>query len=612
MGGYANRILRVDLTERKLSEESLSDGLKHDYIGGRGMAARMLYDDLSPGVDPLGPDNELILLTGPLAGTSAQSVSRWKVFFKSPLTGGYFKSSGGGRLGAELKAAGFDGVVVRGASDRPVYLWIRDGEYELRDATYLWGLDCDDTHTLIREELRDPNIRIACIGPAGENLVRYAGVFSDRRSAARGGGGTVMGAKRLKAIAVRGHGGIELSDPEGFKSLVREQIATYRAHPRFELFSSRGTQNPDFSSLLGMYPTRNFREGVLPDWQKIEAAEYTKLRIRHTACYNCMVHCGNITKVSEGKYRGAWSEGPEYESIWSFTGPIASSDIGLTVAGDKLCDELGLDCISTGVSIGFAYELYERGLVSTKDTGGLELTWGNDQPVLDLVRRIAYRQGIGDLLAEGVREMARRLGRGTEDYAMHVKGLEFPAYDPRGAKAHGLNLMTTAIGADHCSGYGIQEVFGQPYKGEKVDRFATQDKGEMTKFNQDLTAVQDSTILCVFPSLYYIRGTGLLGKLLAGATGIKDFTDGDYLMLVGERINNLERMFNVREGFGRKDDVMPRRITGETLPSGPSAGKVFEASTLLDDYYRARGWDLETGIPTSAKLNELGLSLDSR
>jgi len=609
MGGYCNKILRVNLTERTFREETLDEKMILDYMGGRGFGVKMLYDELKPGIDPLGPENKLIFLAGPLGGTAAQSFGRWKVFFKSPLTGGYFKSSGGGRFAAEMKFAGLDGIIIEGKADKPVYLWIKEGKYELRGADYLWGLQCEDTHTLIREELKDPRIRIACTGPGGDNLVKYAGIFSDRRTAGRGGGGTVMGSKNLKAIAIRGDAKVPLSDPDAFRDAVRAQMKHYRASPGFEHFPERGSQNPEFTLGLGMFPTKNFQQGFVPNWEKIEGANFAPWRERHYACYNCMIHCGQLTKVrGHSKYIGHWTEGPEYETIWGFTGPIVNDDPGLTIAADHLCDELGIDTISAAVSIGMAYELYDRGIITKKDTDGLELTWGNDQPVLPLLRMIAHRQGIGDLLAEGTREMAKRIGQGSDFYAIHVKGLELPGYDPRGAKAHGLNLMTMSIGADHNSGYAPQEIFGHLFKGEKIDRFSTKDKGYQTKFHQDLTALHDCGILCGFASiLFFGPNFDIWGRLMTGATGIKEFSDPDHLWAIGERINNLERMYNVREGFGRKDDTMPGRITEEALPEGPSAGSRFEADELLDDYYDQRGWDLKTGIPTAAKLKELGL-----
>lgn len=610
MGGYKNKILRVDLTRRTFAEEPLSQALIHDYIGGRGFGIKLLYDEVKPGIDPLGEENELIFVTGPLAGTNAQSFGRYKVFFKSPLTGTYFKTCSGGYLAAEMKFSGLDAIIVRGIADRPVFLWINEGHYEFRDASYLWGLDCDDTHALIRQELGDCRVRLACIGPAGEKGVKYAGIFSDRRACGRGGGGTVMGSKNLKAIAVRGRQRVELADAAAFARAVKEQIKGYQASPPFAGFTETGSQIAEFTNVLGMFPTRNFREGVLPGWEKIQGSEYTKLRVRKTRCHSCMVHCGTIAKVAAGRYAGAWSEGPEYETIWAFTGPVVDANIGLTIAADKLCDDLGLDTISTGSSIGFAYELYEKGIITKQDTGGLELTIGNSEPVMTLIRQIAYREGLGDLLAEGTREAARRIGKGAEQYAIQVKGLELPAYDPRGAKAHGLNLLTANIGADHNTGYALQEVFGiaEP---RAVDRFAVEGKGELTKWNQDITALLETGILCSFVPSMNMLPPETYGKLIASATGIKDFADPAYLWLVGERIFNLERMFNVREGFGRKDDVFPRRLTREPMPSGPSKGQVFEAGPLLDDYYRARGWDVTTGIPTRAKLDELGLGFTS-
>lgn len=607
MATFRNRILRVNLSDSSFSEQSISDRDINDYIGGRGFGIKLLYDDMKPGTDPLGEDGELIFLAGPMAGTHAQSFSRMKIFFKSPLTGGYFKSAAGGFWGPELKFAGFDGVIVKGRSEKPVYLWIHDGSYELRDAGYLWGLDCDDTHTLVREELHDMMVRVACIGPAGEHGVRYAGVFTDRRAAGRGGAGMVMGAKNLKAIACRGRARLEPADREAFDAAVKEQLEGYRNNPACVNFSKTGTQIAEFTNILGMYPTRNFREGVLPDWHKIEGEEYTKLRVRKTGCHACSVHCGNLTRVYSGKYTGAWADGPEYETTWAFTGPMSKADIGLTIAADKLCDDLGLDTISTGSTIGFAYELFEKGIITKKDTGGITLKFGDNKHVMALVRQIAYREGFGDVLADGTREAARKLGKDALQYAIQVKGLELPAYDPRGAKAHGLNLATSNIGADHNSGYAGQEVFGAPVP-FAVDRFEVARKGELTKWNQDQTAMLETGIICSFVPSWGGITEALFGRLLAAGMGIKGFSDVDYLWRVGERIFNLERMFNVREGFGSKDDYMPKRFMTETMAEGPSKGRVFENDQLLKDYYLARGWDASTGVPTAAKLKDLGLS----
>jgi aldehyde:ferredoxin oxidoreductase len=607
MGGYKNCILRVNLTTRKLSEEPLQQTMIHDYIGGRGFGIKLLYDNLKPGIAPLGEDNKLIFVAGPLAGTNAQSCSRYNVFFKSPLTNTYFSSSSGGHFASELKFAGFDGVIVEGAADKPVYLWINDGKYELRDAAYLWGLGCTDTHTLIREELNNHSARMACIGPAGEHLVKYGGIISDRRAAGRGGAGAVMGAKNLKAIVAKGNGKVEVSDKDAFAFAVREQIDAIRTHPNYDNFSLRGTQTAEFTQILGMFPTKNFREGIMTNWEKIEGAEFDKLRVRNTRCYSCMIHCGSIIKVSTGKYAGAWSEGPEYETIWGFNGSVNDPDIGRTVAADYYCDNMGIDTISASVAIGFAYELYERGIITKSDTGGLELVYGNGGPILELIRQIVYREGFGDILADGVRIAARKIGKGAEQYAIQVKGLELPGYDPRGAKAHGLNLLTSNIGADHCLGYAPQEIFGVPNP-RPVDRFVVEFKGELAKINQDLTAFNETGILCALNTANGMTSPETFGKMLSTLTGIKDFADPAYLWLVGERIYNLERMFNVRDGLGKKDDVFPGRFSEEPMPAGPSRGQIFEEKQLLTDYYKARGWDLDTGIPTKKKLTELGLS----
>jgi len=341
--------------------------------------------------------------------------------------------------------------------------------------------------------------------------------------------------------------------------------------------------------------------------EKIEGAEFDKLRVRNTRCYSCMIHCGSIIKIPSGKYAGAWSEGPEYETIWGFSGSVNDPDIGRIVAADYYCDNMGIDTISASVAVGFAYELYERGIISKSDTGGLELVYGNGNPALELVRQMVYREGFGDILADGVRQAARKIGKGAEQYAIQVKGLELPGYDPRGAKAHGLNLMTSNIGADHCMGYSSQEIFGVPVP-RPVERLAVEFKGELTKINQDMTAFNETGILCSLNTANGMTPPDIFGRMLASSTGVKDFSDPAYLWLVGERIYNLERMFNVREGFGKKDDAFPKRFSQEPLPAGPSRGQIFEEGQLLADYYQARGWDPDTGIPSSKKLAELGLS----
>jgi len=603
MSGYKNRILKVNLSDGSFNEETISPSLIHDFIGGRGFGAKMLFDDMAPGTDPLGENNELIFMAGPLAGTTAQCFSRLLVFFRSPLTGGYFRCAVGGFFGPEMKFAGFDAIIVVGHSEKPVYLWLHGGRYELRDATYLRGLGCSDTENLIRDELHDRGIRMVTIGPAGENLVRYAGIFTDRHAAGRGGGGAVMGAKNLKAIAVRGDEKVAIADPDGFNRAVREQVHNIRNNPSYPMMSHQGRQRVDFALDLGLFPTKNFREGILPGRERISDGIFDALRVRNTTCHHCMVHCHSLTKVNDGDYAGSWTEGPEYETIWGFSGSIYSADPGLIIAADRLCDDLGLDTISAGVAIGFAYELYERGIISSRDTDGVELIYGNGKPTLELLNNIACRHGFGDVLADGVQKASQRIGKESEPYAIHVKGLEMAGYDPRGAKAHGLNMLTGILGAHHMTGYVVKEIFSHRFPpGEQVDRFSTEGKGELCKYCQDLATWREVGTLCGG-----ITDDAIYGRLLASATGYDDFADVAYLWKVGERIYNLERMFNAREGFGRQDDVFPSRFLSETLPAGPSAGQIFEMDQLLDDYYAARGWDLNTGNPTPEKLSALGL-----
>lgn len=598
------RLLRVDLTNNRIEKTEMDQKTFIDYIGGRGFGAKLTYDEIQAGIDPYAPENKLVFITGPLAGTSAQSFGRWKVFFKSPLTGGYFKSSGGGHFGSELHKAGWSVVIVEGESEKPVYLWIDGDKVELRNAEHLWGLRCDDTHSLVRELHKDKNIRLACIGPAGENLIRYAGIFTDRRTAARGGGGNLMGKKKLKAIVVRGQNKIDIANPQKFSDALKIQVKRFKKSPSFKPFQERGTQGAEFALMLGLYPVKNFRTFLLPNWGNVEASAYDQLRIGKNACSNCMVRCSNFTRVKGGRYSSWWSEGPEYETIWAFTGSVNDANIGLTIAADRLCDELGIDTISAGGSIAMAYELFEAGVINENDTGGLKLEYGNSEPVLTLLEQIAYREGFGETLAEGTRIMGQIYNR--PDMSMQVKGLEFPAYDPRGAKAHGLSMATAVIGADHNCGYASQELFGEAVP-EEYDRLSITDKGKLCKYNQDYVAALETGIACDFTLTRFWNSVELYSKLLSAKTGVREFEDPQYIWHVGERIINLERLFNAREGFTIEDDRVPKRLSEEPIPDGPSKGAVYEEEELLMQYYKVRGWDMKNGQPLDSTLERLNL-----
>lgn len=603
---YEPKFLRVNLSTGDIKQEVIPEKTVRDFVGGRGIGAKYLYDELHPGIEPLSPDNKLLLVTGHLAGTSAQATSRWMAVTKGPATGTFTRSVGGGDFGAWLRWAGFDFILLEGKAKKPVYLYIEGDRPEIREAGPLWGMDTQKVQDKLKE-MHGANTRAACIGPAGEKLVRFAAIFSDRRCAGRGGTGAVMGSKNLKAVAIRAARKENLANPEEFRKLVQEQVEAFKGGFHFNEFRQAGTTgNVAGMNIIGIYPVRNFRDGELKGWQAIGPEEYAKITEKHIGCYSCMIQCGKIRKAPSGPYVGISNEGPEYESIWAFSGTIDCADIGATLAADYLCDNLGLDTISAGCVIGFAYELFERGILTVKDTDGLQLNWGNHASMIKLIEKMGHREGLGDILAEGALRAARRIGKGAEAYAMHVKGLELPAYEPRGAKGLGLNFATANVGGNHNYGYSMQELYGVPIP-RAVDRLADEGKGDITKINQDFTAFWELSNICVFPALLGWFTPQLFGKMLVAATGVPEFGDLAYLNTAAERVYNLEHLFNIREGFSRKDDTLPRRMLAEPLGKGASQGAVIKKlDTLLDEYYQARGWNRE-GVPTAEKLKQLGL-----
>ncbi len=556
--GQQCKLIRIDLTNRATREEAIPESVIRDFVGGRGLGVRYLYDEVGPGVDPLGEKNKLLFVNGPLAGTSAQSVSRWTAVTKSPLTGGFARGVAGADFGAWLRFAGYEMAIVEGKADKPVYIHLTPEGCTIEDAGEMWGKNTVITQDMLQQK-HGSNTRAACIGPAGEKLVRFAAIVSTRRTASRGGLGTVMGSKNLKAVAITANRRLSLADPEAFNSLVKQQVEFNRNSPGFKNSHEMGTTaTQDITNQIGIYPVKNFRYGKQDNYEKIVGEEYKKLRTGDIGCYSCSVRCGKQTTVRTGPYAGARSEGPEYESIWAFTGPVDSTSVEASIAADQICDDLGIDTISAGSTIGFAYELYEKGILSKKDTDGLELTYGNHQAMVELVRKIGMREGIGDLLAEGSLRAGKKIGQGAEAFAIQVKGMELPAYEPRGAKAQGFNYATSSIGASHCYGYAAQEIFGSPVP-RPVDRFTEEDKADIVIYNQDGTAMHEIGIICAFASGWE-WAKPLFGKMLVASRGIAEFGDDDYLWKVGTRIFNLERAFNVRQGLGRKDDTLPVRL----------------------------------------------------
>jgi aldehyde:ferredoxin oxidoreductase len=612
-GGYTGKVLRVNLTHQTAKEESLPLEIAKDFIGGAGFGIKYLFDEVKAGADPLGPDNKLIFASGPFSGTSIPCASRMAITAKSPLTGGVGVSLTGGYFPVELKFAGYDVLIIEGKAEKPTYLWIRDGKVLFRSAQKIWGMKTTDCQQIIKNELNDQNVRIACIGPAGENLSRMACIINELRAAGRKGLGAVMGSKNLKAIAVRGSGALAIADEAKLKTARGEFAKAMKESPvLYPQFSKLGTPMVvDHTCAIGIFPTRNFSAtGEYAPADKLGVEVQMTRNVGSEHCFGCPVGCSQLKMGRNGVYAGILAEGPEYETMFSFGGATGVENIDAVIAADRLSDELGLDTISAGVTIAFAMELYERGILTKKETGGIDLNFGNDEAMLALLRLMAYREGIGEILADGSRAAAAKIGKGSEKYAMHVKGLELPAYDVRGAKAHGLNYATSYTGADHNRGYAFQEIFGIPIP-YGVDRLSAEGKGKLTKWNQDVRSVTcDAATMCAFlldmavPAI----ATKNTADLMEAVTGLK-YTPEE-VQAVGERINNLARAFNVGAGLTRNDDTLPERLMTEPLKGGASKGHFIsrdELKGMLDEYYTERGWDPRTGTPSRKKLTELGL-----
>ena len=611
-GGYMGKILRIDLSSQSAKEEVVSEELAKKFLGGTGFAIKYLYDELKPGTPALDKENKLIFAVGPLTATGAPCSSRMAVVAKSPLTNAVGMALAGGHFPAEMKKAGYDMIIIEGRAEKPTYIAIKDGEVRFRSAEKLKGMMTTDTQLFIKEELGDHNYRVACIGPAGEKLIPLASIINERRAAGRKGLGAVMGSKNLKAIAIRGHQRPAIADAAKFKEARQAMNRAMKdSEVLYPHFAKNGTPMIiDDMTKMGIYSSKNWSATGEVDLVKEQGRDAQhEMIITNSHCADCPVGCTQVKLVNEGPYAGYLSEGPEFETTYALGSAVGVGYLPAIIAGDRLCDEYGIDTMSAGVTIGFAMELYERGILTKQDTGGLELKFGNHRAVIEMLRQIAYKEGLGAILGEGTRKAAQKIGKDSEKYAMNIKGLEMPAYDVRGAKAHGLNYATSYTGADHNRGYAIQEIFGIPFP-EKVDRLAIEGKGRLTKWNQDVRcATCDCAPMCAFlldmavPAIACRNTADLVGA----ATGMH--LTADEVQQIGERVNNVARLFNGREGFDRKDDTFPKRLMTEPIKAGASAGQLISQADLdvmLDEYYEARGWD-KNGNPTAAKLRELGL-----
>lgn len=611
MHGWSGKVLWVDLSRGRVDERPLDPKTARDYIGGRGLGIRHLLDEVDPKVDPMGPANDLVMAAGPLTGTSAPTAARYMVMTKSPLTGAITCSNSGGLFPAALKKAGWDAIIFKGKSSAPVYLWVDGGKVELRSAGHLWGKNVPETDDAVRAETAAA-AKTAVIGPAGEAGVLFASIMNDKhRAAGRSGVGTVMGAKNLKAVAVKGEGKVGLADPERFKSLVAGFVKGFKKS--FEggaiplrkwgtAITAIGTQN------FGVFPTRNFRSGVFEGWEKIDGRALTeKYLVKPKACFACPIACGRGTKVPEGPYAGE-GEGPEYETVYSLGSDCGVSDLAAVTKANYICNELGLDTITMGATIACAMEMSEKGIIPAKDVGlGRELEFGDGQALVELTRMTGHSEGFGRLLGQGSLRLARHYGH--PEYAMVAKGQEFAGYDPRGEQGMGLAYATSPIGASHMRGDPAYiELLGVP---KQIDPHTYHDKPRIVRDWQDAFCVIDSAGLCVFFSVRnYVRPDETIKpvgitELLNAATGL-DYSLEE-VCKAGERIFNAERLFLVRAGFSRKDDALPERIVSEPMPEGPAKGMVCHLEQMLDEYYRLRGWGAN-GIPEPAKLRELRLA----
>ena len=622
--GYAGRILRVNLSEEKVDIVPLPGDLARDYIGGRCINTRILYNEVPAAIDPFDPENRVILGTGPLVGTIAPSTGRYNATTKSAITRIFGDSNSGGHWAPELKYAGFDHIVIFGQGENPRYLWISDGKAELRDASHLWGKDTWETTEEIQKELGDPEIQVICVGPAGENLVKYACLINNlSRAPGRGGTGAVLGFKKLKAIAVRGTTSIRVSDPDRFMEIVERLFSKIKNHPGAQLRSIYGTPMlTKMTSDRGFFGAKNFQvpqDDTMADALSGErfVADYS---LKSKACFNCPIHCGHYYGVNEGPYKGTFGEGVEYDAVLEFGIKANIGYLPAILKMNELANRYGIDLDSLGGIVAWAMESFERGVLSLQDTGGLDISFGNHESYIQLIHDIAYRRGLGDLLAEDLMDVVNKVGKGSEEWACHIKGLSMITELRMGygyALAHGISN----IGAHHLRGTPMAEhdkkrmlpeaeakrLFGDK-DAQLPDR--VKGKGSLVRWNELSTAIADAVGMCKFATTPY-AGKDLtthedLAELLTALTGTR-VTLAD-LETAAERAITLERCFNAREGLDRSHDTLPPRMW-EPVKEGPLKGFTLgreEWEDLLDQYYRAHHWG-ENGVPTRESLEKLAL-----
>lgn len=597
--GWIGRILRVNLTDGTIKREPLNMKDANDYVGARGLGTKYYCDEVDPKIDPLSPENKLIFMTGPLTGTAATSAGRYEVVSKAPLTGTIGAANSGGHFGAEMKYAGYDGFIFEGRAEKPVYLYIDDDFVEIRDAGHLWGMNAHETTDALMEECG--KVRVSCIAGTGERGMLYSAIMNDKnRAAGRGGLGAVMGSKNLKAIAVRGTGSVRVARPEGFLREISKARSIVQAHPvTGSGLAAYGTEIlVNIINEVGGLPLHNARDGSVFD--RADETSGEKLSdtylVKNQGCFGCSIACGRVTRIPEDSPYAGFGEGPEYEAGWSFGAACGVDDLAAIVKCNWLCNEYGMDPITLGSTIACACELYELGAIPEEDAG-FPIRFGDAETMVRLTEMTAKDEGFGKMIALGSYRMAEHYGH--PELSMSVKKQEMPAYDGRAIQGIGLEYATSNRGGCHVRGYMISpEVLGLPVK---TDPLKTEGKGALLKTFQDLTALCDSTGMCLFTT--FSIGLPEIAGQYREAVG-SDETDEE-ILLKGERIWNLEKRFNIAAGVEK--DTLPPRLLREELPSGPAKGKVVELQTMLADYYAARGWTDE-GDPTPEKLEELSLA----
>jgi aldehyde:ferredoxin oxidoreductase len=604
--GYAGRVLRVDLTTGKTRVEPLDEDIAKKYVGGIGLGMRLWLNNSKPGIDPFSPENPLVLALGPISGTMFPTAGNGHAFVsKSPETFGIGEAVAHGTFGAEMKRAGYDAVILTGKAEKPVYLWIDDDSVQLLDAAHLMGKSPSETEDAIKDELGDYYIRVASIGLAGEKLSRIACIINEKtRAAGRTGLGAVMGSKNLKAIAVRGTRDILVAKPDEFMDMVKEFHERMKG-PATQKYRTLGTpENILVHNALYCMPTRNYNNAHFENADKVSGEVLNeKFVAKIIGCSSCAMRCEHEVVIPEGPYKGTMTR-MEYETLWAM-GPYCGIDrLDAIIKGMELANYYGMDAISAGVIVGFAMDCYEKGILSQADLGGIDASFGNSEALIQLLEKMGTREGIGDVLAEGVRIAGQKIGKGAEKLAQHIKGLEVTGYDLRCLKTAALGFAVSFRGADH----NRHGAYAFDVKG-KVNRLkAEKGRGKLVRDMEDTYALIDSFIVCKFSRGTYYKELPDMAKLYNLVTGIE--MTPEELKKSGERINTVARLINIREGLSRKDDTLPWKVMNMPIPDeGPVKGAFVsqkELDLLLDDYYESRGWTLE-GVPTPAKLKELGM-----